>query len=189
MPFFGTPHLVTHPGGEVTAGDRPAPTAVGIVLLHYLLQADGTPPADDWCAYRDLPDGLFYAQAFANRAEIPLTEAFALAGAAGRESGGPMTSGPAASDPGLVRFNAAASAIGGEPLAMADAAYAFRALPRLSLAALLWLGDDDFPTRASIVFDAAAAHYLPAEDLAGLGGVLARRLVAASACPGEPPND
>jgi len=29
-----------------------------------------------------------------------------------------------------------------------------------------------------VVFDAAAGHYLPAEDLAGLGGLLARRLTS-----------
>jgi hypothetical protein len=40
----------------------------------------------------------------------------------------------------------------------------------------MWAGDDEFPAQASVVFDAAAGHYLPAEDLAGLGGLLARRL-------------
>jgi hypothetical protein len=51
-------------------------------------------------------------------------------------------------------------------------------LPRLRVAVLLWAADEESPAQASIVFDAAAGHYLPAEDLAGVGGLLARRLVA-----------
>ena len=41
VPFFGRPHLVTHPGGEVSAGGAPAHVAVSILLLHYLLRAAG----------------------------------------------------------------------------------------------------------------------------------------------------
>ena len=61
VPLFGRPHLVTHPGGEVTvaapeaagaggAGPSSGPVhvAVAILLLHYLLTADGTPPAGTW---------------------------------------------------------------------------------------------------------------------------------------------
>ena len=70
VPLFGRPHLVTHPGGEVaslTPGEgpaapggpagqgEPAHIAVAILLLHYLLLADGAPPADTWSAYRELP--------------------------------------------------------------------------------------------------------------------------------------
>jgi hypothetical protein len=172
--FFGVPHLVTHPAGEVTAGARPAATPVSVALLHYLLRADGTPMAYEWRSYRDLPDGLFYAQAFTDRSERPMTEAFGRAGAPAKGSEGAHQ--PRA---GIERFRAAASALGGEALDLADAAYAFTALPRLRVAALLWLGDEDFPGQASIVFDAAAPHYLPAEDLAGLGGLLAHRLLAA----------
>jgi hypothetical protein len=68
-------------------------------------------------------------------------------------------------------------AAGGLPLELADAAFAFQALPRLALAVLVWAGDEEFPAQASVVFDAAAGHYLPAEDLAGLGELLARRLI------------
>ena len=164
VPFFGRPHLVTHPGGDVSAGGAPAHVAVSILLLHYLLRADGTPPAGAWLAFRELPDGLFYAASFAQRTEAPLAQAFGAGAGAG-------------SGDGLAGFGAAAAAAGGLPLDLADAAFAFQALPRLALAALVWDGDDEFPAQASVVFDAAAGHYLPAEDLAGLGGLLAGRLI------------
>jgi len=146
----------------VSAGGAPAHVAVSILLLHYLLRADGTPPAGEWLAFRELPDGLFYAAAFAQRTEAPLAQAF------GANAG---------SGDGLAGFRAAAAAAGGLPLDLADAAFAFQALPRLTLAVLVWDGDDEFPAQASVVFDAAAGHYLPAEDLAGLGGLLAGRLI------------
>ena len=175
VPFLGAAHLVTHPDGDVRAGDAPAHVAVRILLLHYLLRADGTPPANEWVAFRELPDGLFYAASFADRAEAPLEAAFGGLTA----SGEPAAGGPAATG-GLDAFRAAAAAAGGEPFAAADVAFAFQVLPRLRLAVMLWQGDDEFPAQGKIVFDAAAGHYLPAEDLAGLGGLLTRRLVSAA---------
>ena len=162
VPLFERPHVVTHPEGEVSAGGSPVHVAAGILLLHYLLRADGAPPAGEWRAFRELPDGLFYAASFAERAEAPLAKTFGAAG-------------------GLDALRTAAAAAGGRPLKLADAAYAFQALPRLSLAVLVWAGDEEFPAQASMVFDGAAGHYLPAEDLAGLGGQLARRLISAAA--------
>ena len=101
MPYFGRPHLVTHPDGAVRAvnpahaddaADAMRTSSIQIVLLHYLLTADGAPPADRWLAFRELPDGLFYAQAFAGHAEGLLAEKFGAtlarfrraAGSAGR---------------------------------------------------------------------------------------------------------
>jgi hypothetical protein len=163
VPFFGRPHLVTHPGGAVRAINpahtetppRDAHVSIQIVLLHYLLTADGASPADRWLAFRELPDGLFYAQAFAGHAEGLLAEKLGA---------------------DLSRFRQAAAALGGQPLALADAAYRFQAFPRLAVAALLWEGDEDFPAQARILFDASASHYLPTEDLAGIGDWLAHRL-------------
>lgn len=163
VPFFGRDHFVTHPGGHVTVEGRPAHAAVAILLLHYLERADGTLPMGEWRAFRDLPDGLFYWPSFTARTEAPLATAF---GAAGESDGS-------------AAFRAAAEALGGEPLELADASFAFTALPHLRLAALLWAGDEDFVAEARIVFDAAASHYLPAEDLEGLAETLTRRLLAA----------
>jgi hypothetical protein len=159
MPFFGVPHTVRHPSGEVTAHhgatSKAAHPSIVIVLLHYLLTADGTRPADRWVAFRELPDGLFYAQAFAGHAEGLL---------AGKYSAD------------LEAFRRAAGALGGMPLELADTSFRFQALPRLAIAVLLWSGDEEFPGQTRILFDAAAGHYLPTEDLSGIGDWLAHRL-------------
>lgn len=169
VPLFGAPHLVTHPGGEATASGgssaepgRPVHVAVTILLLHYLLGADGTPAAGSWAAYRELPDGLFYAQSFARRAEDPLGRAFA------------------GSADALDGFERAARVAGGDVLTLGDASFRFSALPRVDVAVLVWAGDEDEPGEARVLFDANAGHYLPAEDLSGLGGQLAHLLLAAA---------
>ncbi len=163
-PYFGRPHLVTHPGGEalVLAAGKPAHVTTAIVLMHYLLMADGIPPADRWLAFRQLPDGLFYAQAFASHAEG------LLAGRFGSDVAG---------------FVRAATALGGVALDVAsgglappDAFFRFQALPRLAVAVQLWAGDDEFPGQVQVLFDAHAGHYLPTEDLSGIGDWLAHKL-------------
>jgi hypothetical protein len=163
VPLLGVPHLVTHPGGEVWAGpDRQENAAVAVMLLHYLLGADGTPPAGTWSAYRELPDGLFYAAAFSRRADQRLARAFAT------------------SPDALESFARAARDLRGDALTLGDASFRFAALPRVDVAVLVWAGDDEEPGEARVLFDAHAGHYLPAEDLAELGGQLTNRLLAAS---------
>ena len=191
VPLLGASHLVTHPEGDVTASGRPVHVAAAILLRHYLLTAGGAPPAGRWAAYRELPGGLFYAASFAARAEAPLARAFASpppgAPAPVSVAEAPAAPGSATSVPvavaGLEAFRRAAASLGGEALALADAAFSFRALPRVPVAVLIWLGDEEMPGEAHVLFDAGAHGYLPSEDLAGLGGLLAGRLVAAASGP------
>lgn len=136
---------------------NPASTYDTAVLLYYLRQADGSPMADRWIGYRDLPGGTFYNQAFQ--------------GYSGDRLAGVFGQSPEA-------FDAAARALAGLHLpALAEHAYAFQPLPRIRLAAVLWPGDEEFPARASVLFDAAAAHYMTTDGLALLGSGLVGRLI------------
>ncbi|OGN89309.1 MAG: hypothetical protein A2Y88_04885 [Chloroflexi bacterium RBG_13_48_10] len=58
-------------------------------------------------------------------------------------------------------------------------AYAFLPLPRIRLASILYPGDDEFPARASVLFDAASSHYMTTDGLALLGAGLVGRLIKA----------
>lgn len=42
--------------------EEPVDTYSSSLILHYLLNADGTQPANNWISYRELPGGLFYWQ-------------------------------------------------------------------------------------------------------------------------------
>jgi hypothetical protein len=54
-------------------------------------------------------------------------------------------------------FRSSAAQLGGERIEFADEAYAFHLFPRIKLAAALWLGDDEFPASAQILFNAQPA--------------------------------
>ncbi len=130
------------------------------MLLYYLHTADGAPLADRWISFRELPDGGFYHQAFQGYSGDLLARRF-----------GEM---PQA-------FEAACRAQGGWALpTLAPQAFAFQPLPRLRLAVVLWPGDEDFASRAMVLFDGAAHHYLPTDGLALLGSGLTQRLLRAA---------
>ena len=158
VPYFGRLHDVRWPAATVSRVSDGAEVdiATRILLLHYLLTADGTPLAADWIAFRNLPGGLGYDAAFQGRANRRLARAFGKS---------------------LTPFEAAARSEGGERLTFGDASFSFRALPRVWLAVVLHLADEEFPASANVLFDSSASHYLPTEDLAVLGGILAGRLI------------
>jgi hypothetical protein len=139
------------------ADGTPARTDRQALVLMYLTAAQGAVPEYRWLRYRELPGGLFYAQAFHAYAEKRLAAAF---------HNQPLA------------FATAAVRAGGLRLAFGNSeAFAFIPLPRIRLAAVLWAGDEDFPTSANILFDAAATHYLPADVLGALGSQLVSRLL------------
>jgi len=130
------------------------------MLVYYLHTADGSPMADGWIGFRELPDGAFYNQAFQGYSGDRIAGAF----------------GDAPED-----FHEAARRLGGWRLpALAENAYAFEPFPRVRLAAVLWPGDEDFPSKSSVLFDAAAGHYMTTDGLALLGSGLAHRLIRAN---------
>jgi hypothetical protein len=53
----------------------------------------------------------------------------------------------------LAGFQRASLGLGGEPLSLADAAFALRPLPRVPVYYLLWLGDEEFPPLFKVLFD------------------------------------
>lgn len=127
------------------------------MLLYYLRQADGTPMADCWIGYRELPGGNFYSQAFQGYSGDRLASAFG-------ES--PET------------YTQAAQALDGVSLPdLPGIAFAFLPLPRIRLASILYPGDEEFPAHASVLFDAAAGHYMTTDGMALLGAGLVGRLI------------
>ncbi len=160
IPFCGRKYTIAFPSleaAEVGSAKRPS-LVTQILLLHYLLTADGTPPAGEWIAFRYLPNGRVYENAFEGRAPRELARVF------GHDREG---------------FVQAARALQGHELRFGDASFSFWPLPRLALACVLWLGDEEVPASVKVLFDAAAGHYLPTEDLAAVGGMLAGRLCRA----------
>ena len=139
------------------SGDE-APSFFQSLILTYLVTADGATPSSRWIGFRELPDGMFYAQAFRGYTGVRLV----------RELEG-----------GIEAFCRAAEKLGGEPLEIGDAGYIFTILPRIHMALVYWEGDEEFPSQARVLFEDTAAHYMCTDGLAILGSQLVGRLLKA----------
>ena len=157
LSLFGRPLRVSFPEFVVFEPDgKESNLATQVLLLYYLTIADGTPVEGRWVSYADLPDGRFYSQAFQGYTGRELAKHF----------GG-----------NLEAFCQAAKKLDGMNIAYGDAAFAFHILPRVMLAAVYHLGDEDFPSTCQILFDASTSHYLPTDVCAILGSMLTRKLL------------
>ncbi len=158
VPFFNRRFAVRFPEGlvEEVGQTAPPPQIVQVVVLHYLLSADGTQVADEWINYRQLPGAHLTGYRFDSLALNALLEAF------GHDIEG---------------FRRACDNLGGVPMGRTgDASFRFLAFPKMPMACILYLGDDEMAPSMNILFDASAPHYLPTEDISFLGSYLASSL-------------
>jgi hypothetical protein len=128
-----------------------------VILLHYLKGADGSGPSGDWIAYQEVPDGKFYLDAFLRRAKNPMVQAFG-------------------DDPDRLE-KLAAGHYGAEPFEQGDVSVVVKALPMISVALILWRGDDEFPPEGNILFERSIINILSAEDIAWLAGMVVYPLI------------
>lgn len=148
LKFIDQLYQVNHPEAKITDGEG-AEAAVypSIIILHYLVNAGGAPLTGRWVAFRHLPGGNIYVAPFQGRAVTPFLKAFGHSPEA---------------------FVKAAEALGGRKLEQSGVSMAIDVFARVPLCFTLWPGDDELPATAAILFDEAAAGYLPTEDYAHL---------------------
>jgi len=161
--FLGADITVGYPGFDFRPDTR-LPPHVQALLVYYLATSDGSYPTGAWHSFASLPDGQFYWRAFQGYTGDALS----------RRVGERST--------GLAE---AIASIGGRPLSVeelstnADRAWVVPALPRVPIAILWWDADDEFPSRAEMLFDATAPNHLPIDGCAVLGSWLTSRLAGA----------
>lgn len=155
--LFGENYIVSYPDGSVkrTDGDA-AGGREELIVLHYLINADGIAVKDQWVSYRDLPGARYHEPAFIAEAEGPLSR--------GLEG----------------RLEALRDWVQGHarPLDLpGDVAAAWEVLPCVPLLIMFNEKDDEFPASARILFDITAPNYLPTEDLSVLAEIAVQRLL------------
>ena len=64
-----------------------------------------------------------------------------------------------------------------------DASIELLALPRIPITVVIWAGDDEFPARASMLFDKTAAEHLPLDALWTLANLSAKALIDSNQTP------
>lgn len=134
------------------------PVSVQALLLYYFTTADASPLTGRWISFAELPDGRVYNQAYQGYSGDLLARRFGT---------------------DLPGFERASLLIAGGRISYGDSGYAFLALPCVSLAAVLWQGDDEFPASCKVLFDASVIHYLPTDVCAILGSLLTGKLLKA----------
>jgi hypothetical protein len=155
--FFSEPYHIRFPHIEFHSPSKKTVSLVTrILLLHYLIRADGSPLTGRWVGYKDIPGGLLYAGVFARRVTEPLQRKFGKAAGSFKEVG--------------LRS-------GGEMVNIGDASFVLNAFPRIPLQYVLWEGDEEFPPSVQLLFDASVDHYLSLEDIVVLGQVTTGRLI------------
>lgn len=127
-----------------------------ILVLHYLIQADGTPLSGRWVPYKEVPGGMLYAPVFSRRVTEPLVKVFGNSAKAFKEAG---------------------LRIGASPCEIGDASFTLQAFPFVPLQYVLWEGDEEFPPTLQLLFDRCVDHYLSLEDMVVLGQMATGRLL------------
>ena len=151
-------YLVTFPDIEILLKDseKEVPLKDKILILHYLTSAKGTSASNKLITFKQLPGCASYFPVFSQIALEPCLDHF------GEEP---------------EQLINAAAMLGGHKGGYGDVSVIINAFPRVPITIALWQGDDEFPSRGSIMFDSNISDYLPTEDIRDICGIIARKLV------------
>ncbi len=158
LSLFNARYVIDFPDLLFTSTDRKVVSLVTkIVLLHYLIKADGRPPAGQLVPYKEIPGGMLYAGVFGRRAIEPLIPVFGQS---------------------PERFLDAGFRLGGRKAEYGDVSFVLAALPRIPMTYILWKGDEEFSATIQLLFDRSVEGYLSLEDIVVVGEMATNRLIA-----------
>lgn len=126
-----------------------------LMTLGYLCQTGSGDVAGEMVGVKDLKEGHFFQGPHALPLDLPLARF-------GRDT---------------QRFRAAAARLQGEPLDLADAAFAFSPYPKIPIYCLLWEGDEEFPAEMKVLFDRSIEHHLQADAIWGIVHLVVKALL------------
>jgi len=156
--YLNQSYQVTFPDITVSLVNSEAQPPINdkILILHYLAQAEGTPIAHKFIAFKELPEGANYFPTFSKRSIEPLMKYF---------GGEPQ------------RLIEAAEVLGGGKVDYGDVAVTISAFSRVPITLVLWRGDEEFSPRSNILFDASISSYLSTYDITVLCETIVWKLV------------
>ncbi len=156
--YLNQPYQVTLSTGEVSLKEKEenVPVKDQILILHYLIRANGTPFTHKVITYGQIEGGKFYVPTFIKRNIEPLLNCFSHR-------------------PGLLLE--LAKKIGGTKTEYGDVSVSIDPFPRVRIFFILWKGDDEVPPNGTILFDGNIPHYLASEDVCVLTETLVWKLV------------
>jgi hypothetical protein len=161
VPFINEDIIVTYPQINLKYKNKNFELSLWykILVLHYLIQADGIPATGEQITFKQITGGLAYYPAFHRRSIIPILNKFGN---------------------GLNNFIIASEKIGGVRSGNSNYSAFFQAFPRVPVIINLWEGDDELPADGNIVFDSSITSYLTTEDIAVLCNIIALMIIKAA---------
>ena len=156
--FMEKNYTVSYPELAIHCLDEPDEYAVlcndihaKILILRYFTEGDYVKATGNLLSYRDLPWGEVYYRQFYGRCVMRLARMFGKRPEA---------------------FKKVMESMKGVPREYGDAAYEFQFLEGLRLCFVLWVGDEEFPPSAQILFSDNFPAAYAAEDVAYIGDVV-----------------
>jgi hypothetical protein len=146
LDYLNRTYIIKYPEAEVTLLDTDEHVTLvdKILLLHYLIQAKGTPLSSESISFKEISDAAGYFPTFYKRAIEPLVTYF------GDEP---------------ERLLKMAELVGGRRADFGDVSVTVHPLPMVPLTLVLWKGDAEFPAEGTIMFNRTVTDYLPTEDI------------------------
>ena len=126
------------------------------LILHFLLNADGTPLIGEWISYRELPDGLFYSKTIPEIMK-PLINKF--------ENNGKLFLKKAIQMGGIINNSFKFSVV----------IYPFEMFPALII---FEEKSEEFDADARILFDRSASHYLKTDIIKTMIVLIVRKFIS-----------
>lgn len=152
--LMGDGFSVSHPDFTIV-GNREPTNPERILFLRYLLDGQYSLPGGQYLTYREFPWGEVYLQQFTGRC----IKRFAFSYGSRPELLGKI----------MARLPAKA-------LPRSDAGWEIELMPGLFIQFLLWVGDDEFPPNAQILFSDNFRYAFTAEDMANIGDIVLNRM-------------
>ena len=167
--YLNRSYQITLPdiGISLKDSEEEIPLRDKILILHYFIQAKGTPISNKMITYRELREGANYFPTFSKRAIKPLVDYF------GKEPR---------------RLLDVAGTLGGQKADYGDAAVTINAFSQVPITLVVWRGDEEFPPNGNIMFDSTISNYLSTEDINVLCQTIAWKLVKSLRGGGDNPG-
>ena len=152
--LLGDLFMLSHPDYAIQ-GDREPTNPERILFLRYLLDGRCTPPTGTFRTYREFPWGEVYLQQFTGRCIKRFAFSYGF-------------------KPDLLRQ--VMERMGARPISQSDQGWEITLMRGLTIRFLLWLGDDEFPPNAQILFSDNFHSAFTAEDMANIGDIVMNRM-------------
>ncbi len=154
LEFLGGTYTVSHPDFTIT-GPTPLSNPERILFLRYLLDGAYAMPSGEYLTYREFPWGEVYLQQFTGRCIKRFAFSYGF-------------------KPDLLRQ--VMERMGARPISQSDQGWEITLMRGLTIRFLLWLGDDEFPPNAQILFSDNFRSAFTAEDMANIGDIVMNRM-------------